>query len=144
MDCVNTKIPIKQGQKTRVDLYVDDESTGNLYDFSSGYTARMQVRRNEQDATVRDSLDTEGTTSKPARIILGDGVPPTGSTATEVANVVLTWDTEESEALDLNDGTVRTSYPGVGDLEILDATDEVVVSIRMNFTQVLEVTKDAS
>lgn len=138
-----SKIKIKQGKSLILKLFVKDVASGDVIDYSTGFTARMQIRQSEQDTVIRDTLDTEGLvgpTGALARITLGSGIPPTGSLESEVANVVMTWDTAQAEALDLNDGTVREAHPGVGDLEILDASDEVIESIRVNFLQTQEVT----
>ena len=136
-----TRIAIKQGEALRLDLKVRNQDTNALIDFSTGFTARMQIRQNEQDTVIRDDLDTGEITSGNGRITLGDGVPPTGSTETEVANVVLVWDTAASALLDLFTGRgVEETYLGVADLEIKDSSGEVNTSIRLEFAQTREVT----
>jgi len=138
MSCTTIqRIPIKQGEGFTVNVTVKDED-GNAVDYSTGYTAQMQIRQTEHDDTIRDDLDTEGSTSVPARITLDDGIISTGETTSP--NVVMTWSTEQSSALSLDNSTVRQTYFGVGDLEILDVGGEVVASIRLNFEQILEVT----
>jgi len=135
------KIEIKQGEAFILDLFVRDSITNNLSNFSVGFFARMQIRQDEDDATARDDLQTDDNTAANGRIVLGDGVPPTGETASEVANVVLTWDTAASIALKLNEGRgIQETYQGLGDLEIRDSSNEVVSSIRLVFAQTREVT----
>ena len=135
------KIPFKQGEAFTVGLKIFDDDTDLIIDFSTGFTARMQIRQTEADTTLRDDLQTDEITANNGRIVLGDGVPPTGSTENEVDNVTLIWDSAASAAVDLFSGRgVQETYQGLGDLEIRDSSGEVVSSIRLVFAQTREVT----
>jgi len=137
------KIPIKQGEAFQVQLKLRDVDTGLILDLSTGFTAKMEIRNDEQDTVVRDALSTDdGNTGDNGRIVLSDGVPATGSTETDSANITLDFDTAASVALDLSSGRgTQETYQGVGDVEIKNALGEVVSSIRLVFAQTLEVTK---
>ena len=142
MACDEDIIPIKQGEAVTVGLFVEDEANGGLLDLTT-FTARLQIRQTESDTVVRDDLITDnGLTGDNGRIILGDGVPPTGSSETEVFNATLTWTSDEATALTLFNGRgIQETYQGVGDLELIDDTGNVTASIRLVFEQTRSTTE---
>lgn len=134
------KIPLKQGQAVTVGLFIRDIDTNDLIDLSN-FTARMQIRQTQDDATARDLLETDDLTANNGRIVLGDGIEILPVGGSETFNVLLTWTAAEAAALKLNEGLgLQDTYQGLGDLELKDFSGEITISIRIVFAQTREVT----
>ena len=129
---ITKKFDVKQGEALQIVLFVKDINTGDVIDLL-GFTAKLQIRQNEQDI-VRDFLETDDVTTSNGRIILDDGIA-------QASNVALSWTSQQATDMNLHDGRgVQQFYSGVGDLELKNSEGEVVISIRLLFSQTRETT----
>jgi len=123
-------VELKRGQQTQVDVTFITEGATDAFDFSSGYTATLIIRRKAGNSFNGDKIDT--------LISAGSGTGANRITFTYTAagpNIQLKWSTVQSSALP-NEAT--TVY---GDLKVtLTSDSQVKHSFRIPFDLVPEIT----